>query len=172
MPLLAINKKAYHDYEILETSEAGIILTGPEVKAVKLGQVSLTGGYSTIDKNNEVWLNNIHIAPYKPASGIQIDYNPLRSRKLLLKKKEISSLIGKINIKGYTLVPLKIYTKNKFTPLEISHFKRLPPHRKQRGSLTGFIKVEIGLCRGKKKWDKKEEIKKREIKKRIREVLK
>jgi len=148
MPLLVTNKKAYHDYEILEIAEAGIVLTGPEVKSVKLGQVSLTGGYSTVDKNNEVWLNNIHIAPYKPASGIQTDYNPLRSRKLLLKKKEISSLIGKINIKGYTLIPLKIYTKNK------------------------FIKVEIGLCRGKKKWDKKEEIKKREEKKKIREMLK
>ena len=166
------NKKAFYNYEILETFEAGLVLTGPEVKAVKLGQVSLTGGYSTIDKNNEAWLNNIQIAPYKPASGLQADYNPLRSRKLLLKKREISSLIGKVNLKGCTLVPLKIYTKNKFTPLEISHFKRLPPHRKQRGSLTGFIKVEIGLCRGKKKWDKKEEIKKREIKKRIREVLK
>ena len=87
MPLLVTNKKAYHDYEILEIAEAGIVLTGPEVKSVKLGQVSLTGGYSTVDKNNEVWLNNIHIAPYKPASGIQTDYNPLRSRKLLLKKK-------------------------------------------------------------------------------------
>ena len=148
MPLLATNKKAYYNYEILETFEAGIVLAGPEVKAVKLGQINLIDGYATIDKNNEVWLNNIYIAPYQPASGIQKDYNPLRSRKLLLKKKEISSLIGKVNIKGYALIPLKIYTKN------------------------NLIKVEIGLCRGKKKWDKKEEIKKREIKKRIREVLK
>ena len=148
MPLLATNKKAYYNYEILETFEAGIVLAGPEVKAVKLGQINLIDGYATIDKNNEVWLNNIYIAPYQPASGIQKDYNPLRSRKLLLKKKEISSLIGKVNIKGYALIPLKIYTKN------------------------NLIKVEIGLCRGKKKWDKKEEIKKREIKKKIRETLK
>ena len=148
MPLIALNKKAYHDYEVLETYEAGLVLTGPEVKAIKLGQVNLTSGYVTIDKNEEVWLNNIYVSPYPPAALAQRDYNPKPSRKLLLKKSEISRLVGKTQIKGYTFIPLKIYTKN------------------------SLIKIEVGLARGKKKWDKKEEIKKREIEKNIREAMK
>lgn len=146
--VITTNKKAYFDYEILETYEAGIILTGPEVKSVKRGQINLTGGYVTIDKEGNPWLININIAPYPPAWQVQQNYNPTQSRKLLLKKKEINSLIGKSRMRGLTIVPLKCILKG------------------------GLIKIEIGLCRGKKKWDKREEIKKREIERKIRQILK
>jgi len=146
--IIAENKSAYFDYEILETIEAGIVLTGPEVKAIKKGTVNLTGSYVNIDKNGIVWLTNMHIAPYPPASGVQKNYNPTRARKLLLKKTEIASLIGKSKVKGLTIIPLKVYTKG------------------------GILKVEIGLSRGKKKWDKREIIKKREEERRTRITLK
>ena len=146
MKTLATNKKAFYNYEILETNEAGIVLSGPEVKASRQGLVNLAGSYISLDKNNEVWLNNASIAPYPPAQSFQerSGYDPLRNRKLLLSKKEINSLIGKIKIKGLTLIPLKIYLKN------------------------NLIKAEIGLARGKKKWEKKEKIKEREMEKRIK----
>jgi SsrA-binding protein len=146
--VIATNKKAYFDYEVLETYEAGIVLTGPEVKSVKRGQINLVGGYVTIDNSQIPWLINVNIAPYPPAWQIQQNYNPTRSRKLLLKKEEINSLIGKTKIKGLTIIPLKCILKG------------------------GLIKIEIGLCRGKKKWDKREEIKKRETERKIRQELK
>ncbi len=146
--LIAENKRAYFDYEILETFEAGIVLSGPEVKAVKGGIVNLTGSYVNIDKAGIVWLTNMHIGPYPPAAGVQQNYNPTQPRKLLLRKKEIASLLGKSRIKGLTAIPLKVYTKG------------------------GLIKIEIGLCRGKKKWDKRETIKKREVERKIRQELK
>ena len=145
--ILATNKKAYHNFEILETWEAGIVLTGPEVKSVKQGQVNLRGGFVSLDNNLNCWLNNIHIAPYKPAA-LGPEYDPQRPRKLLLKKKEINYLIGKLKIKGLTIIPLKVYSKR------------------------NLIKVEIGLGKGKKKQDKREEIKKREIEKKIKQRLK
>ena len=148
MKLIATNKQAYHDYEILETFEAGIVLSGPEVKSVKSGQINLRGGYVTIDKNQTPYLTNVHIAPYSPAQAVQASYNPTRSRKLLLHKKEIKSLIGKLQIRGLTILPLKVYTK---------------------GSL---IKMEIGLARGKKKYDNRETIKKKELDRKIRQKLK
>ncbi|MFN3301889.1 MAG: SsrA-binding protein SmpB [Patescibacteria group bacterium] len=148
MKLITLNKKAYHNYEILETLEAGIVLSGPEVKAVKQGRIDLSNSYITIDKNQIPWIINLNIAPYPPAKGVQENYNPSQPRKLLLKKKEISSLIGKTKIKGLTVIPLKVYNKH------------------------GFIKIEIGIVKGKKKIDKREEIKKREIEKRIKEELK
>lgn len=148
MKVITLNKKAYYDYEVLETYEAGISLLGPEVKSVKGGKINLVAGYVVIDKNQIPWLINVNIAPYPPAKGVQQDYDPYRPRKLLLKKKEISSLIGKIKTKGLTSVPLKVYNK------------------------YGVIKVEIGVVRGKRKIDKREEIKKREEERKIRQEMK
>ena len=147
MPTLAENKRVYFDYEVLEKYEAGLVLSGPEVKSAKGGRVDLRGSYVNIDKNRQVWLINLHIAPYPPAFGIQKNYSPNQNRKLLFKKKEIISLLVKLQQKGLTALPLKVYTKN------------------------GFIKVEIGLVKGRKKWNKKELIKKREVDKRIKQSL-
>ncbi len=144
--MLIINRRAYHDYQILETLEAGIVLAGQEVKSVKLGQMSLKGSYVVI-KNGETWLINASISPYKMA-GLLPEYNPTQTRKLLLRRKEIISLIGKSKTKGLTLLPLKVYTKR------------------------SKIKVLIGLGKGKKKYDKRAEIKEREIKRKIAMALK
>lgn len=147
MRVLAQNKRAFFDYHILEKIEAGVVLTGPETKSVKKGQISLKGGYVTI-QNEEAYLSNISISPYPPAKEIQKDYNPKRKRKLLLKKKEIKNLIGKIHRPGLTVLPLRVYTKD------------------------GLIKVELGVVKGKRKEDKRELIKKRELEKKIRQVMK
>lgn len=144
---IAVNKKALFDYEILEKFEAGIVLTGQEVKSVKNNQINLKGSYVVI-KDNEAFLLNTHISPYKKA-GILKDYNPTRGRKLLLNKKELKHLIGKSQEKGLTIVPLKVYTKGR-----------------------GKIKIEIGIGRGKKKYEKKELIKKRDIEREMRESMK
>jgi SsrA-binding protein len=144
--MVITNKRAYFDYEILETIEAGIVLSGQEVKSVKLGQVSLKGSYVTV-KDGEVWLINAHISPYKMAGPLP-DYDPVHPRKLLLHKKQIDSLIGKSKIKGLTLLPLKVYTKK------------------------GKIKILIGLGKGKKKYDKRAVIREREEKRKIQKVLK
>lgn len=148
MSTITKNKRAYHDYEIIQTYEAGIVFSGPEVKSVKSGNINLSGGYITIDGSGIVWLTNTTISPYPPAASIQQNYNPTQPRKLLLHKKEIVSLIGKIKTERTTLIPLKIYTKK------------------------GLIKLEIGLARGKKKHDKREAIKKRDVDKKIKRVLK
>jgi len=145
MNLLAKNKRAYFDYEILEKFEAGISLTGQEVKSIKLGRISLKGSY-VILKDKEVFLVGCHIPAYQPKNA-PLDYNPERSRKLLLKKSEIKGLIGKTKIKGLTLVPLRVYTKR------------------------GIIKLEIALAKGKKKADKRELIKKREAEREIKRAL-
>lgn len=137
MPKLAVNKKAKFDYEILETFEAGLVLKGHEVKSAKLGQISIKAAYVTINKDNEPFLINAAIPLYKMA-GKQPDYDPERSRKLLLNKKEIDYLRGKLETKGLTLVPISVYTKG------------------------NKIKIEFALGRGKKKHDKRETIKKRE----------
>jgi len=148
MSSITTNKKAYHDYEVLQPLEAGIVLSGPEVKSIKDGRINLSGGYVNIDSKGFVWLINVHVDPYAPAAQVQKDYNPTQNRKLLLKKKEIASLIGKVKTKGLTIIPLKVYTK----------------HR--------IIKIEIGLVKGKKKWDKREDTKKRETKRKIEQSLK
>jgi len=147
MPVLALNKKAKFDYEILETFEAGIVLSGQEVKSVRQKQVSLKGAYVTIDQNKQAYLINASISPYKMAGPLP-DYDPTRSRKLLLKKKELDYLAGKIQTTGLTLVGLSLYTK----------------HRK--------IKLEIGLAKGKKKVDKRHDIKEKEQKRDIKRILK
>ena len=141
--VLAQNKKAYFDYEILETLEAGIVLIGQEVKAIKTGHIGLKGCFVTL-KNQELFLIGANIPPYQPKNAPQ-DYEPERPRKLLLKKTEIKSLIGKTKQKGLTLIPLKVYTKR------------------------GKIKLLFGLARGKKKIDKREKIKKRDFERRKQE---
>jgi len=146
MATLAYNRRATFDYEILETHEAGIILAGYEVKSIKTGHLSLNGSYVTI-RNNEAYLINAYIPPYQP-KNMPGDYDPTRSRKLLLHKSEISSLIGKTKQKGLTLVPLKAYTRK------------------------GRIKLEFALAHGKKKRDKREKIIAREAKRKIERMMK
>ena len=141
MPTFAYNRKATFDYEILETYEAGLILFGYEVKAIKTGHLSLVGAYAII-RGNEAYLINAYIPPYQP-KNTPADYDPYRSRKLLLHKSEIASLIGKTKQKGLTLVPLKVYTKH------------------------GKLKLEFVLARGKKKFDKRDKIIERETKRKI-----
>lgn len=136
MKTLAENNKAVFDYETLETYEAGMVLYGFEVKSIRAGHVSLKGSYVVI-KNNEAFLINALISPYQQANTPE-SYDPQRSRKLLLKKPEIMSLIGKSKIKGLTLIPLRIYTKK------------------------STLKLEFAVAKGKKKIDKREIIKRRD----------
>lgn len=145
--VLATNKKALHDYKILESFQAGIVLSGPEVKSAKAGRIDLKGSYAMIDGKGEAWMIGAHIAPYPPAAGTQKDYDPTRSRKLLLKSKEIAYLIGKLKAKGLTILPVKAYTERR------------------------FIKIELGLGRGKKAHDKREALKKKDIERDIRRRL-
>ncbi len=151
MPSLAYNKRANFDYTITDKYEAGLVLAGYEVKSIKTGHISLKGSYVTVKKtirqSPEFYLVNAHIPLYKKASTIK-NYNPTRSRKLLLRKKQIKHLIGKRKEQGLTLVPIKIYTKH------------------------NLIKLEFGIGQGKKKIDKREQIKKREIDKKIRTLTK
>jgi len=146
MRVLAENKKAYFNYQILEKFEAGISLIGQEVKSIKSGRINLAGSYVVL-KDSEVFLIGANIPPYQPKNAPP-DYNPERSRKLLLKKSEIKYLIGKVRQKGLTLVPLKVYTKR------------------------GKIKLEFGVAKGKKKFDKRELIKKREFEREKERFLK
>jgi SsrA-binding protein len=140
------NKKAYHNYQILEKFEAGIELKGTEVKSIKNGRVSFGEGFVEI-RNQEAWLKGVNIPPFQIQNAPK-NYDPLRQRKLLLHKKEINYLASKSKIKGLTIIPLKIYLKR------------------------GKIKIEIALAKGKRKYQRKEEIKKREIEREIREALK
>ena len=141
----AENRKARFNYEILEKYETGIELLGTEVKSVRGGQMSLEGAF-VIVRGGEVFLINANIPPYQPKNAPP-DYDPERSRKLLLNKSEIDYLIGKTNQKGLTLVPIKVYTKG------------------------AVIKLEFGLARGRKKRDKREVIKKREVKREIKRAI-
>jgi len=138
MKVLTQNRKAYHDYEILETYEAGIVLQGTEVKSCKNGQVNLKDSHIRI-VNGEAFLLNAHISPYE--QGNYTNHEPTRTRKLLLHKREINKLAGKVQEKGLTLVPLKMYLK------------------KNR------VKLEIALAKGKKTHDKRDEIKKKDLEK-------
>ncbi len=142
---LAQNKKAYHDYNILETIEAGIVLTGTEIKSVRASRINLKDGYAQI-RNGEAWLMNVHISEYD--QGNRFNHDPLRARKLLLHKKEINKLIGETGQQGSTLVPLKVYLKN------------------------GFAKVLLGVAKGKHEYDKRETIKRRDQEREIRRTLK
>ncbi|HAJ44531.1 MAG: SsrA-binding protein [Candidatus Azambacteria bacterium GW2011_GWE1_42_9] len=146
MVTFAENRKARFNYEILETFEAGLVLSGPEVKSIKNGRMNLAGCYINIH-DGELYLIGASIAPYQPKNQ-PADYDPARSRKLLLHKKEIMSLLGKIQQKGLTLVPLKVYNKGR------------------------RIKLEFAIVRGKKKYDKRAVISKRESKRNIERSLK
>ncbi|MDD2646845.1 MAG: SsrA-binding protein SmpB [Patescibacteria group bacterium] len=142
------NKKANFDYEILEAYEAGLLLTGPEVKSAKRGSLDLGGSYIAIDKTLTPWLINANISAYAPAKQVQQNYDPTRSRKLLLKKHELIKLSTKAKTQGLTIIPIKVYTKG------------------------GLVKIEIGLAKGKKKHDKREDLKKRDTDRKIQQALK
>jgi SsrA-binding protein len=147
MGTLAFNRQAKREYEILKTYEAGMVLKGYEVKSVKNGQINLKGSYIVIKKIEDKkalapFLVKAHIPIYKPA-GQKDEYDPYRDRQLLLNRAEISQLIGKSQEAGLTLIPLKVYTKHK------------------------LLKLEIGVGRGKKKFDKREDIKKRDLDRKI-----
>lgn len=146
MPQIATNKRALHDYQVLEKLSAGIVLSGPEVKSAKAGQVNLRGSFAIL-KGEELWLTGCHIGPYKPAISVQAGYVPTRDRRLLIRREEIRTLIGKMRQAGLTLLPLSVYT------------------------LRGLVKVELGLCRGKKAHDKREAIKRREVERDIRRAI-
>lgn len=143
--IITKNRKAFFEYHIEERFEAGIVLTGSEVKSLRDGQASLSDSYAII-KNNEIFLLHAHIAPYSPAS--MFNHEPKRTRKLLLHSSEIFKLAGKIKEKGFTLIPLMLY------------FKR------------GKAKVELGLARGKRKYDKRAAIKTRETKRELSSAIK
>ena len=141
---LAVNRRAFHDFFVDEKYEAGIMLTGTEVKSVRNGRANLRDGFVRIDRG-EAWLENVHISPY--AQGNLMNHDPLRPRKLLLHRKEISSLIGKVKQRGYTLIPLRVYfTRN-------------------------HAKVEVGLARGKRQYDKREAIAARDAKREIERAV-
>ena len=142
--VVATNRKAYHDYFILEVLEAGLALTGTEIKSVREGKISLREGYAKAE-NGEVWLEDVYIAPYQPGSR----ENPpeTRRRRLLLHRDEISRLIGKLQEKGLTLVPLRVYLRN------------------------NLAKVELGLAKGKKLYDKREAIAARDAARQIEQAV-
>ncbi|MBN2356596.1 SsrA-binding protein SmpB [candidate division KSB1 bacterium] len=140
-----LNRKAFHDYEILEKFEAGLVLQGTEVKSVRMGKVSFKDSYVRA-KNGELWVVNLHISEY--SHGSAWNHDPARPRKLLLHHREVKRLIGKIEEQGLTLVPLSIYFKN------------------------GYAKVELGLGRGRKLYDKRHEIAKRDVNRDIQRELK
>lgn len=131
----ATNRKAFRDFEVEEKFEAGIVLTGSEIKSIREGRVNLRDSYATIE-GGEAFVYNMNISPYMQAS--YFGHEPTRTRKLLLHKDEIKRLIGKINERGYTLVPLRLYLK------------------------SGLAKVELGLARGRRKYDKRREIAQRD----------
>lgn len=145
MKQLANNKKAFHEYFIEKKYEAGIELIGQEVKSIKQGKVSIKESYIG-DRNGQMYIYGMHVSPFKEAYDKNVD--PLRTRKLLLHKKEINSLIGKKTQGGYTIVPLSVY-ENK-----------------------GLIKIEIALAKGKKLYDKREAIKRKDAKRKIDRALK
>ena len=145
MRIFSENRKAYFNYQIQEKFEAGLILIGTEVKSIKAGRINLAGSYVII-KGEEPYLVGARIPPYQPKNA-PIGYNPERSRKLLLNKSEINYLQGKSRQKGLTLLPLKVYTKD------------------------GKIKLEFGIAKGRKKFDKREIIKKRETEREIKRTL-
>jgi SsrA-binding protein len=140
--IIATNKKARHEYFIEDTMEAGIVLTGTEVKSIRQGKVNIKDSYATIE-NGEVYLHNMHISPYEQGNIYNVD--PLRKRKLLLHKREIRKLYGGIQLQGYTLVPLSLYLKD------------------------GRVKVELATAKGKKLYDKREAIAKKDAERRIKQ---
>lgn len=143
--VLATNRKAFHDYFVEETFEAGIALTGTEIKSVRAGAVNLRDAFAQV-RNGELWLENVHVSPYE--AGNRFNVNPYRTRKLLMHRKEINRLMGRVKEKGLTIVPLRMYLK------------------KNRA------KVEIALVKGKRQYDKRETISKRDAGREIERAIK
>ena len=138
--IIANNKKAYHEYFIEEKYEAGLVLVGTEVKSIRQGKVNFKDSYVGI-KNGEVFVYNLHISPYEKGNIYNVD--PLRPRKLLLNKREIRKLIGLTTLKGYSLIPLSLYLKN------------------------GLVKMELSVAKGKKNYDKRQDLAKKDAERRI-----
>lgn len=144
--LSIVNRKARHEYFIDESFAAGMVLTGSEVKSIRLGNVNMSEAYCALF-DGEMWLKNMHISEFKQG-GLHYNHAPLRDRKLLLNKKELKKIKSKMEEGNYTIVPLKIFT-----------------------SATGFCKMEIGLARGKKMYDKREDMKKRDVERELRRYV-
>jgi SsrA-binding protein len=142
--VIAVNRTAYHDYFVEDTIEAGISLVGTEIKSIREGKVNLRGSYA-MARNGELWLENAHIAVYE--HGNRYNHDPIRNRKLLLHRREIERLQTRVATKGLTLVPLKLYLKG------------------------GKAKIELGLCRGKKLYDKREAIAERDVKRDLERII-
>jgi SsrA-binding protein len=142
--VVAVNRRATHDYFIDERVEAGLVLTGTEIKSIREGRVNLREGYARV-LGNEAWLTGVHIAPYE--QGNRYNHEPLRDRKLLLHRDEIDELVGKAKQRGYTLVPLRLYLKH------------------------GRAKIELGLARGKREYDKRQAIAKREAEREMQRAV-
>lgn len=142
--VVASNRRAFHDYFIDDRIEAGLVLTGTEIKSIREGRVNLREGYARI-ANGEAWLHNVHIAPYE--HGNRYNHEPMRDRKLLLHRDEIDTLVGKVRQRGYTVVPLQLYLKH------------------------GKAKVELGLARGKKQYDKRAAIAERDARREVERHL-
>ena len=142
--VMAVNRQAYHDYTVERTLEAGISLVGTEIKSIREGKVNLRSAYALI-RQGEVWLENAHIAVYE--FGNVYNHEPMRRRKLLLHKREIEQLETRVASKGLTLIPLKLYLKG------------------------GRAKLELGLCRGKKLYDKREAIAERDVKREMERIV-
>ncbi|MBE3561635.1 MAG: SsrA-binding protein SmpB [Ktedonobacteraceae bacterium] len=144
LKMITVNRQAYHDYTVERTFEAGIALMGTEIKSIREGRVNLRGSYAII-RQGEVWLENAHIAVYE--HGNRFNHEPMRPRKLLLHKREIAQMEDRVAAKGLTLIPLKLYLK------------------------SGKAKIELGLCRGKKQYDKREAIAKRDVEREIARIV-
>jgi SsrA-binding protein len=146
MKIVADNRKARHDYFVLETVEAGIVLTGTEVKSARLGRVNLQDSYASM-AHGEIFLQHVHISPYD--QGNRMNHEPYRRRKLLLHRRELDGLVGRMRERGMTIVPLRMYFNDR-----------------------GFCKIELGVCRGKKLYDKREDLKARDAKREMERALK
>lgn len=142
--MVAINRRARHEYHIEESHEAGLVLTGTEVKSLRAGRASIQEAFARVE-DGEVWLYHMHVPPYEP--GSIFNHDPLRRRKLLLHRREVDRLYGRAQQKGYTLVPLRLY------------FRR------------GVAKVELALARGKRQYDKREAIAEREARRRMERAI-
>jgi len=142
--VVATNRRARHDYTIEDSIEAGIVLIGSEIKSIRAGRVNLRDGYAAIEEG-EVWLHNVHIAPYDPAS--RFGHEPRRRRKLLLHKRQIARLYSRVQERGYTLIPLRLYLRD------------------------NRAKIELALARGKRQYDKRAAIAKREDQRRAQRAL-
>lgn len=141
---IAVNRRARHDYDVLETYQAGLVLTGTEIKSIRARRVDIRDAYAQVERE-EAWLHNMHISPYQPAS--RDSHAPRRTRKLLMHRREINRLLGRSIEKGLTIIPLRVYLER------------------------GYAKVELGLARGRRQWDKRRAIAEREMRREEERAL-